>query len=129
MTDTPQRMKTPLKIVTGLGSAKEGTAHFWQQRLTGLAAIPLSLFLIWLLIALQGTDQAGAKALFANPIAPTLGVLAMAMMGWHMKIGMQVVIEDYVHSETLKLLAVLANTFFSILLTVLGVIVVLKLSF
>lgn len=122
-------MRTPFARVTGMGSAKEGTGHFWYQRLTGLANIPLTLFIVWLLIALKGGDLAAVKDAFSNPLVAGLGIFAFVSMAWHMKLGMQVVIEDYVHHEGLRLLAVVSNIFFSVLVGGLAVIFIISLSF
>lgn len=122
-------MRTPLSRVTGLGSAKEGTGHFWNQRLTALANVPLSLFLVWLVISLMGADQATIMAAFSNPIVSGLMILTILSITWHMRLGMQVVIEDYVHSEGAKLLCVIGNSFFSFAIAALAVVSVLMLGF
>ena len=122
-------MRTPLGRVTHLGSAHEGTSHFFSQRLTALANIPLTIFLIWLIIALMGKDQATIATAFGNPLISGLTVLTILSVCWHMKLGVQVIIEDYVHNEGLKLLAVIGNIFFSLLVAGIAVVSVLKLSF
>ena len=122
-------MRTPLSRVTGLGSTREGTSHFFAQRLTALANIPLSLFLIWLIISLMGADRATIVSAFSNPIVSGLTILTIASIAWHMKLGVQVVIEDYVHSEGLKLLAVIGNIFFSLVVATIAIASVLLLGF
>ena len=122
-------MRTPLSRVTGLGSAKDGTSHFFNQRLTALANIPLTLFLIGLIVVLMGKDQASIALAFSNPIVSGLTVLTIVSVTWHMKLGMQVIIEDYVHGEGLKLLCVIGNIFFTLLVAGIAIVSVLKLSF
>lgn len=122
-------MRTPYSRVTHLGSAHEGTGHFFVQRLTGLAAIPLILFLIGLIIALVGKDRAEIALAFSNPIISGLTILTIISVCWHMKIGMQVVIEDYVHHEGLKLITLIGNIFFSLAVAGIAITSVLILSF
>lgn len=122
-------MRTPFSIVTGLGSAKEGTTHFWRQRLTALANIPLTIFLVWLIVKLAGSDRVDMVALISNPIVSTLLVLTFVSVIWHMRLGMQVVIEDYVHGEGAKILALTANNFFCLGVGALAIISILKLGF
>jgi succinate dehydrogenase / fumarate reductase, membrane anchor subunit len=89
--------RTPLARVRGLGSAKSGTESWWHERLSAVASIPTSLFLIWLGLAVAGHDQAAIIAMLGRPmIAMGLG-LSIIVMLWHMRLGMQVIIEDYVH--------------------------------
>lgn len=122
-------MRTPLSTVTQLGSAKEGTTHFWQQRLTALANVPLTLFLVWFIIRVAGMERAEMVLVLGNPVVAGLLVLTLGSISWHMRLGLQVVIEDYVHGEGPKILWVVANNFFSISVAVLSIISVLKLSF
>ncbi|MBU1174106.1 MAG: succinate dehydrogenase, hydrophobic membrane anchor protein [Alphaproteobacteria bacterium] len=122
-------MRTPFSRVTGLGSARDGTSHFFAQRLTAIANIPLTLFLIFLIVTLMGRDQATIATAFSNPILAGLTILTVVSVAWHMKLGMQVVIEDYVHSAGLKLLAVIGNIFFSLLVATIAVVSVLLLGF
>ena len=122
-------LRTPLAKVRGLGSAKEGTDHFWKQRLTAVANIFLVSYLIVLLVQFAGADYATAKLALARPqnaIALLLLVLSGVM---HMRLGMQTIIEDYVHSEGRKVAALMLNTFFTILVGITCVFAVLKLSF
>lgn len=91
--------RTPLGKVRGLGSAKEGTDHFWMQRVTAVANIVLVCFLIGLVLALAGADYATVKRTLARPeIAIPLLLLVLSGVV-HMRLGMQTIIEDYVHSE------------------------------
>ena len=126
---TQAAIRTPLAKVRGLGSANEGTDHFWKQRLTALANIPLTIFLIWLVARYAGADYATVKAAIQQPwIAIPLLLLILSGI-YHMRIGMQVIIEDYFHSEGRKVLMLALNTFFSIAVGLTCVFAVLKLSF
>ena len=122
-------MRTPLKSVRHLGSAKEGANHFVLQRLTGVANVVLAVFLVWLVSKVAGADYAAARVLLRNPFV-ALGLLLLIGSGAiHMRLGMQTIIEDYVHGEGAKLAALAANTFFAILIGVVSVFAILKLSF
>jgi succinate dehydrogenase / fumarate reductase membrane anchor subunit len=122
-------MKTPLKQVRGLGSAKDGTSHFWQQRATGVANLFLVLFMIGFLLRHIGAPRAEVAASFHSPVIAILFMLSFASILWHMKLGLQVVIEDYVHGKTALILALLANTFFVALLGAAAFYAILKMSF
>lgn len=101
--------------VTGLGSAKEGTHHFWIQRLTAIALVPLTLWFVASIASLAGAEQAAVKAWLSSPVAALL-MLAFLISGfWHLKLGLQVVIEDYIHSEAVKITALVLNSFLCIL--------------
>ncbi len=122
-------IKTPLKKVTGLGSAKSGTTHFWHQRLTALANIPLSIFLIWFIASVAGANRLLMVVMLSNPIISSLLILSIFSILWHMRLGMQVVIEDYIATESRKILALTLNNFFVIGVGALCIISVLKLGF
>jgi succinate dehydrogenase / fumarate reductase membrane anchor subunit len=122
-------MRTPLKNVRGLGSAKEGADHFWKQRLTGAANLFLSIFLLGLLISLAGADYATVKSSLSRPLVALPLLLLVLSSAVHMRIGMAVIIEDYVHGEGLKITLLMLNTFFSILVGAASALAVLKLSF
>lgn len=122
-------MRTPLKSVRHLGSAKEGANHFWLQRLTAVANVFLGLFLVWLIVRLAGADHGEVKILLANPVVALALLLLVVSSMVHMRLGMQVVIEDYISSEGCKLLALIINTFLAIGVGAVAVFSVLKLSF
>lgn len=122
-------MRTPLSTVTGLGSAKDGTLHFWHQRLTALANVPLTLFLVWFVLRVGGLGRAEIIQVLGNPVIAGLLILTIFSITWHMRLGVQVVIEDYVHGEGRKILALVGNSFFCIGVAVLCIVAVLKLSF
>lgn len=126
---TTPRMRTPLSRVLGLGSAHEGTTHFWRQRLTGLANVPLVIGSVILIVALAGQPYETVIATLRSPFVALLLLLMMVSITVHMRIGMQVVIEDYIHGEGAKLAAVIANTFFTIAVGAISVFAILKIAF
>lgn len=128
-TDTPKRsMRTPLGRVRNLGAAHSGTSDFWRQRVTGVAMTLLMIPVLVIVMMLLGRNQAGAAQILGSlPIAVIL-LLFIFASAWHMKIGMQVVIEDYVHNEKLKLTAIMLNNFFSIAVALASTYAILKLS-
>ena len=120
-------MRTPLGRVRGLGSAKKGTEHFFMQRVTALANIPLTLFLVGALVVHAGADYTTMTAFLGNPLVGVVMLLLIVSATYHMKLGLQVVIEDYVHGEATKLLAIIANQFFALTVAVACSLAVLKL--
>lgn len=122
-------MRTPLSRVRGLGSAKSGTGHFWLQRVTAVANVVLALTFLGVVIGLVGKPYPAALAILSHPLVAILMLLFVVSGTVHMRIGMQVVIEDYVHGEGAKIAAVMANTFFAIAVGAACVFAVLKLSF
>ena len=127
--ETPKRsMRTPLGRVRNLGAAHSGTSDFWRQRITGVAMTLLMIPVIVIVMMLLGSNQAGAKVILGSlPIAVIL-LLFIFASAWHMKIGMQVVIEDYVHNEKLKLVSIMLNNFFSIAVALASTYAILKIS-
>ncbi len=122
-------MRTPLGRVRGRGSAHEGTEHFWRQRLTAVANIPLILFFVGFLISINGADHATVKAAFVNPFVSLTFALLIFSALYHMRLGMQVIIEDYIHGEGLKVALIMLNTFFAIVLGGLSAYALIKLAF
>jgi len=125
---TTSSMRTPLARVRGLGAAKSGTGHFWRQRLTGLANVPLAIGLVAIVLTLMGKPYPEAVAILSHPLVALILLAAVISASLHMRIGMQVIIEDYVHVEGLKVLALLANTFFSFAIGLAGVYAILRIS-
>lgn len=126
--DDVKDFRTPLSRVRGQGSAKSGTSHFWHQRLTALANVPLVLFFLWVVISLIGANHGEAVALLSHPFVAIVLVLFIASMAWHMRLGLQVVIEDYIHGVKGIVLNIL-NTFFTIALAASCTFAILKLAF
>jgi succinate dehydrogenase / fumarate reductase membrane anchor subunit len=111
-------IRTPLSRARGLGSAKTGTEHWWLQRVTAIANIPLILFMIGFVVAHLGKSRAELVSSVHHPLIAIMLALAFLSVLWHMRLGMQVIIEDYVHTPALKLTVLLFNTFFTSILGV-----------
>lgn len=122
-------MRTPLGKVRGLGSAKSGTEHWWLQRVTAIANIPLVIFLVIFVIRHLGASRAEIVGSISNPFVAILLALTFVSVLWHMRLGLQVVIEDYIHGHVAKFAALLANNFVSMLLGVAALYAILKMSF
>src|SRR5690606_27321001 len=108
---------------------RQGTGHFWVQRITAVALIPLSLLLMGTVIRLAGADHATVASAFANPVVALLALLTVLAAFWHLKLGAQVIVEDYVHAEGKKLATLLAITFAIFVVGGIAVLAVLKLFF
>lgn len=127
-TQMAKSMRTPLARVRNLGASHSGTSDFWRQRVTAVAMVLLMVPVIMVVMMLLGRNQAGAAQILGSPLVAIIMLLFIVASAWHMKIGMQVVIEDYVHHETLKLVAIMANNFFSIAVALASIYAILKLS-
>jgi succinate dehydrogenase / fumarate reductase membrane anchor subunit len=123
------QIRTPLARVRGLGSAKGGTDHFWRQRMTAVANLFLVIFAVLLMLRLVGADYGEVRETLASPLVTVaLGMLILSGM-IHMRLGMQTVIEDYIHSEGLKIVLLMLNTFFAIAVGATCILAILKLAF
>ncbi len=124
-----ERMRSPLGRAIGLGSAKEGVGHWWAQRVTALALVPLALWFVAGVIALAGTDRAVFVAWVSHPVPAVLLVLLLIATFYHAALGLQVVIEDYIHAEAVRLGALIVMRLLCFALAVLGIFAVLKMAF
>jgi succinate dehydrogenase / fumarate reductase, membrane anchor subunit len=122
-------MRSPLRQVRGLGSAKSGTEHFWHQRLTAMANIPLTIGFVVIVASLMGRNHAAVVQILGSPLVAVLMLLFILSASLHMRIGMQVIIEDYVHDEVAKFTMLIANTFFAVVVALASAFAILKLSF
>ena len=126
-------LRSPLARVLGRGSAKSGMSHWWSQRLTAVALVPLT---VWFVVQLAGLASVPAglglesvRAWVASGLTPVLLVLLIGALTWHSALGVQVVLEDYVHAKGLKFASLLASTFVHLLLAAAGVYAVLRIAF
>jgi succinate dehydrogenase / fumarate reductase, membrane anchor subunit len=125
----PQSLRTPLGRVIGRGSAKEGVEHWWRQRLTAVALVPLALWFVATLLVHLGGDYSQAAQWIGAPVPAILMVLLIGTTFYHAALGMQVVIEDYVHTEWVKLAMLVVLRFGCLVLAVAGIFAVLRLAF
>jgi len=122
-------MRTPLKKVHNLGSAKEGADHFWKQRVSSVALVFLGIWLVWTIASLAGADHATFKQALVNPFN-AIGLLMLVLAGtFHMRLGMQSIIEDYVKADGCKVALLMLNTFFAIAIGLSSTFAIFKLSF
>ena len=119
-------LRSPLSKATGLGSAKHGFSHWWWQRVTAIALIPLTLWFVYSLLCLFGSDYQQASAWLASPLNATIMLLFVLTALYHAQTGVQVVIEDYVHGKVMNLSLLLCVKFISVIMAMLAIISVLK---
>ena len=120
-------LRSPLGRVRGLGTAKEGVSHWWAQRLTALALVPLTIWFVVSIAALTGADYATVREWAGSPLVASLLVLLIVAVFYHSYLGLQVVMEDYVHHEGFKIGGLIVIQGLSILLAVIGIVSVLRL--
>ena len=122
-------LRTPLSRARGLGSARAGLHHWWAQRLTAVANVPLTIAFVLIVTSLLGRNQATAQQTLGTPLVAVIMLLFLGSITYHMRLGMQVVIEDYVHGELIRPVLVMANIFFTTAVGLAGAYGILKLSF
>jgi succinate dehydrogenase / fumarate reductase, membrane anchor subunit len=122
-------MRTPMAKVRGLGSARSGTEHFFRQRVTALANVPLAIAFVIILTMLLGVPHGTFVATVKSPLVALVLLLFVVSGTIHMRLGMQVIIEDYVHEEGRKIALLIANTFFAIVIGAACIFAVLKMAF
>lgn len=121
-------MQTPLGRVRGLGSAKEGVAHWWAQRVTSVALVPLSIWFIVSLVRLAGADHLTVAEWLADPLVAVLMILFLGVTFYHLNLGARVVIEDYVHARWTKTGLLMAVQFGCFIVGGISILAVLKLA-
>ena len=121
-------LRSPLGKVLGLGSAKDGTSHWWAQRVSAVAMLMLGLWFAGTLVMAPGFSHAEAVSLIGKPINSLLLLLLSITMAYHSNLGVQVVIEDYVHAPGLKVVSLIASRFAHVFLAAAAVFAVLKIG-
>lgn len=124
-----REMRTPMRRVRGLGPGHSGTSTFWHQRLTSAAGVLLTIALAVIVLTLAGRSHAAAVQILGSPLVAIVMLLFVLNMSYHMWIGMQEIILDYVHDDKMKILSVVGNTFFVFLVGFASAFAILKLSF
>jgi succinate dehydrogenase / fumarate reductase membrane anchor subunit len=122
-------IRSPLGRVRGFGSARSGTQVFWHQRLTAVAGVPLTIGAIVIVLSVLGRNHAATVQILGSPLVAIILLLFILAIVYHMYIGMQVIIEDYVHGEYTKLVLIILNNFYAIAIGLASVFAILKLSF
>ena len=129
MANDPASMRTALGRVRYLGSARSGTTQSWHMRLTSAALVPLTIAFVWLMLSLVGKNYNSVRSTLGNPFPAILMLLFLVAAIYHMQLGMQVIIEDYIHAEQAKTWSLIANKFFAICVGLACVYAVLRISF
>ena len=124
----PSQMRSPLGRAIGLGSAKEGVEHWWRQRVTAIVLVPLTLWLVIAVVSHVGGSRAAMVAWMHNPLGAVVMIVLLVTTFYHAALGLQVVVEDYVHGEGMKLTSLIVMRSLCVLLVVRGVLAVLKLA-
>ena len=121
-------IRTPLARARGLGSAKSGTAHWWAQRVTAIALFPLIIWFVISIIVMTGSSHESVTAWLGNPLTAVLMILLIVAVFHHMQLGLQVVIEDYVHTRWMEIALLLIVKGAALLLGAIGILSVLKIA-
>jgi succinate dehydrogenase / fumarate reductase, membrane anchor subunit len=122
-------LRSPLRRVLGLGSAQSGVSHWWAQRLTSVALVPLSIWFVVSLLALPSLEHATVVAWMSQSWTALLLIIFVLVAAWHSQLGVQVVVEDYVHGIGAKTLTLVLVGFAHVLIAAAGVFAVLKVAF
>jgi succinate dehydrogenase / fumarate reductase, membrane anchor subunit len=126
--DTRVSMRTPLARVKGLGAAGHGVEHWWIHRVTAVSNVPLIVAFVIIVAALAGSSYQEAIAIISHPLVAIILLLAILSVTNHMRLGMQIIIEDYVHDKGMKIAAVMANNFYAVIIAVACLYAILKVS-
>nr|HIL75747.1 succinate dehydrogenase, hydrophobic membrane anchor protein [Rhodospirillales bacterium] len=122
-------LRSDLGRVRGLGSAKDGTSHWWTQRVTAVALVPLSIWFVFSVVNLVGVDKDGFKVWLNGPGSFVLMALFLIALFYHMQLGLQVVIEDYVHNERNKVISLVLNKLLAVFLVVSSITALMRIAF
>ena len=122
-------LQSPLGRARGLGSAKSGTQHWWAQRLTAIALVPLTIWFVISMVAATGSDYTGAREFIGSPVSAVLLILLIVATFHHAQLGLQVVIEDYVHTKPVEIALLLAVKGAAIVLALAAIFAVLSIAF
>ena len=122
------RYRTALSVVRGAGAAKDGTRHWWAQRVTAAALVPLGVGFVVMMLALLASDYHGARAALSHPVAAALWILFAVALFHHAQLGLQVVLEDYVHSRGLKIAGIVAIKLAAMALGAVSIVSILRIS-
>jgi succinate dehydrogenase / fumarate reductase membrane anchor subunit len=122
-------LRSPLGRVLGLGSAKDGTGHWWAQRVTAIALVPLTLWFFISLLLLPALDYGAVKTWLSLPVSSFLAALTVAVLTYHSYLGTTVVVEDYVHGAGLKIFTLLLLRFLYVLFGGAGIFAILRIAF
>jgi succinate dehydrogenase / fumarate reductase membrane anchor subunit len=126
--DTTRTMRTPLARVKGLGAAGHGAEHWWLHRMTAVSNVPLVIAFTIIVASLAGRSYAEAVAIVSHPLVAILLILAIVSVTTHMRMGVQIIIEDYVHAKGWKIAALIANTFYAVIVAVACLYAILKIG-
>jgi succinate dehydrogenase / fumarate reductase membrane anchor subunit len=127
--DTRRTMRTPLARAKGLGAAGHGAGHWWLHRMTAVSNVPLIIAFVIIVAALAGSSYEQALGIVSHPFVALVLILAVISVTNHMRLGMQLPIEDYIHQKGWKLAALIANNFYAVLIAVTCLWAILKVSF